>query len=223
MENTNQRKSNVNFALLVIISILMLLQFFRGCNSGKTEPKTVIVPEIKGNFNQVKPEQKAVTEIGQILSKNKKSKNDKSNDEFLQKQINQLLQENKQLNDAYANASDSLRNTLYNKAIEIKSFNHDFENDTIKITANGLVRGEIQTIGLDYKIKSRKLEIKPEKQTFLRVLVGFEIGNNKSLDNFSTKANLGFQNRKGNLLTISADTDQRFYIGYNFSILNLKK
>lgn len=223
MENTNQTKSNVNFILLAVLAFLIFLLFTKGCKAEKTEPVTISVPEQSGKFNQVKPVQKPVAPIGQKVSNKNKSKSDKSNNEILQKKIDLLLQENKRLQSAYENANDSLQLALYNKAIEVKSFKQDYENENIFISANGLVRGEVQSLGFDYKIKERKVEVKPQKQTFLRVLAGAEIGNSKSLDQFSVKGNLFFQNRKGNILSTAVDTDQRFYIGYNFSILNLKR
>jgi hypothetical protein len=205
----------------LIILLLLALLWFKSCNSPE-ENKTikVVAPEVKGTFKAVKPVQKKIVQYIELPSKAQKLSN---NEEFLQNQINELLRDNEKLNDAYGDASDSLKKALYSNAIAIKSFNHIFDNDTINITANGLVRGEIQSIAIDYKIKSRTIEILKPKETFLRVMGGIEVGNTKLLDNFTAKATLGFQNRKGNTITFGTDTEKRIYVGYSVSIFNWKR
>jgi hypothetical protein len=122
----------------------------------------------------------------------------------------------------YNEASDSLKIALYNKAIEIKSFNQTFEDNHLKATSSGLVRGEIQSLKLDYTIKPQTIETPPEKEVVFRLLGGFEYGNNTTLSNSIFKANLGFQNRNGNIFRASIDNLENIYIGYDFSIFNIK-
>jgi hypothetical protein len=204
-----------------IIALLLFLLWFKSCSSpGENKTIKVVAPEVKGTFKAVKPNQKTIVQYIELPTKGQKLPN---NEEFLQNQINELLRNNEKLNDAYGDASDSLKKALYSNAIAIKSFNHIFDNDTINITANGLVRGEIQSIAIDYKIKSRTIEILKPKETFLRVMGGIEVGNTKLLDNFTTKATLGFQNRKGNIITFGTDTEKRIYVGYSVSIFNWKR
>jgi len=114
MENTNQKKSNVNFIIMVLLSVLLLFWIFKGC-SGKTEPRIITVPEINGKFDQVKPDQKPAAEFIKEKAKAGKSEKVNPNDEFLQKQINLLLAENSRLLQSYESASDSLKAAMYAK------------------------------------------------------------------------------------------------------------
>jgi hypothetical protein len=50
---------------------------------------------------------------------------------------------------------------------------------------------------------------------------GWRIGANTQLNTPAAKANLLFQNKK-EMISASYDTNQTIWIGYNFSILNIK-
>ena len=204
------KTENSKLILIAIIAFLLVILFMKGCGLPKVEvPQVVQTKEVKGKFEAVKPEQKIIY---------KYSSNNNNNEEFLQSQINELLSENQKLNDAYLNASDSLKTAMYNKAITINSFTHTWDNDTLKATASGVVRGEVESIKLDYTIKSQKVEVPKQKETVFRILGGLEVGTN-----FTPKVLIGFQNRKGNILQLGYDTKQQYYIGYHFSIWNIKR
>jgi hypothetical protein len=219
MENINQRKSN----LLIVAAIagLVIIGLIRGCQSSAPAiSKTIQTKEVKGKFKAVKPNQTPVeNHVPEVRKK-------VYNDEFLQGQIDILIAENKALQQFYNEASDSLKIALYNKAIEIKSFNQKFDDDKLTTEVSGLVRGEIQSLKLDYTIKSQTIELPKQKETFLRVLVGGGIGINKELNQPVWKANAGFQNRKGNIIRGSFQRigSQDYYLAeYDFSILNWKR
>ena len=202
------KTENSKLILIAIIAFLLVILFMKGCGLPKVEvPQIVQTKEVKGKFEVVKPEQKIIY---------KYSSN--NNEEFLQSQINELLAENQKLNDTYLNASDSLKTVLYDKAITLNSFTHTWNNDTINATASGVVRGEVESIKLDYTIKSQKVEVPKTKETVLRLLGGLEVGTN-----FVPKVLIGFQNRKGSVLQIGYDTKQQYYVGYHFSIWNIKR
>ena len=211
------KKNKSTLVLSGIIVVLLILLWFKSCNS---QPETikVNVPEATGSFETTKVIHDTI-----FLTKTVKSKPISVNDEFAQSEIDRLLKEYNELNDAFANANDSLQQIIYAKTIAAKQFSHTFDNDTLNATVKGIVaNGEVDKLKLDYKIKSRTIETKIPQTTF-RLLGGIEIGNSLQLDQFVTKANLGFQNKKGNVVTLAVDTDQRFYVGYQFSIFSLKK
>lgn len=204
------------YAFAIICFILLI----RSCQ-GSVAPlvaKTIKTKEVKGKFEAVKPKQEVVYKVvkGKTIYKTNPE------DNFLQGQIDQLIAENKALQNYYNEASDSLQKALYNKAIEIKSFNQTFEDDKLKSEVSGLVRGEVQSIKLDYTIKPQTIELPQEKEVVFRLLGGVEYGNNSTLSNSIFKANLGFQNRKGNIVRVSADNFQNVYVGYDFSIFKIK-
>lgn len=103
------------------------------------------------------------------------------------------------------------------KAVQQNEFSTDFEDENIVLNINGIVQSTVKEITPNYKIKERKVDVpvKPKKTVF-RLLVGGEIGNNTKLDGFAAKGNLMPQNKKGNIISGSFDTNQTIWIGYNF-------
>ena len=205
----NNRQGNVNIILCAVIAILIVALFIvpKRCDTKEAEKQTLKTPEIKAEFKAVKPISQKVT----------RQKVYNQNEEFLQSQINELLAQNDSLMRAYAKAPDSVKKKSYEKAIEITEFSHTFDSDTITIDVKGLTRGEVQSIKAKYKIKSLTIEAPKVKRHLLGSL---EVGNSKSFDAFNVKAGVGYQNRRGTILSASADTDKRFYIGYSFSIFS---
>ena len=221
MKNTNIL--DVGKGLVFGLLIAMLFLWLKGCSGNEPAvAKTIQTKEVKGKFEAVKPIQKPVVQNSSTEPKYRSS----NNDEFIQSQINQLIAENKALQEFYNQASDSLKKALYNKAIEIKSFSQTFEDDKLKATSSGFVRGEIQNLKLDYTIKPQTIELPKQKETFIRVLAGAGVGLNKELNQFVWKANLGLQNKKGNIIRASAQRigAQQYYLAeYDISILNWKR
>ena len=211
-----QLKPNIILIIYTVIAIFLVLFWFKGCK-GNTEIISLKIPVVKGRFKALKPIHDTL-----FLTKFVKSKSIASNDEFLQSEVDRLLKEYNSLNESFANANDSLQQIIYSQAIKPKSFTHNFNNDTINATVSGIVKGEVDRLKLNYTIKERKVDVKVPYTRF-RLLGGVETGMTKSFDKFNVKANLGFQNAKGNILNIGADSDQRFYIGYTVSIFQVKR
>ena len=199
---------NKNWYLLIggLILILILLMWFKGCG-GVPKTITVTTPAIHGTTVAVKPE---TIVIHDTVYKKIKLAADR-------KEIDSLIKRNVQLEVAFAMADN--KEELYKKAIELNDFNHTFEDTILKATVSGISRGTVQSIKLDYTIKPHTDVIKVP-QTRFRLLGGAEVGMTKELSKFNVKANIGLQNAKGNVFSISADTDQRFYIGYGFSLFS---
>jgi hypothetical protein len=222
MENDNKTANKVLIGAIGI-AVFFLLLWFKSCDN-KPEKVTVVLPEVKAKFEAVEPEQIVISDkktanvqkaFGQNLSKKEL--------EYWKAEAERLFKENQEMDQAFMNANDSLQQLLYKNAITIKSFNHQFDNDTLSATVKGLVRGEIQSIALDYKIKSRKIEIPNPKEVKFRMLGGIEVGNTKEFNDFSVKANVGFQLGSGAILNLSADTQQRFYVGYSVPMFTIKR
>ena len=209
----------LKYAVVAILAIL-IFNWFKGCSSGPVKPntQTVIIPEKKGQFEPQKPESKTL-EIKQTPINEVK----KDGTVYISNPLNEkLLQENDKLKSDYSKMSDSLKSKAYEKAIKLNSFSSKFENDDILLNINGTVRGEVQEITPSYTIKSQKVEV-PVKQTVFRLLAGAEIGSSIITPKLNFKANLMFQNRKGDIISGSYDTNQTIWIGYNKSIFNIKR
>lgn len=109
-------------------------------------------------------------------------------------------------------------------SVKLSEFASTFENDTIKIDINGLSHGEVEKISAKYFIKQRKVDVQViPKETTFRLLGGLELGSTTQLNAFMAKANLLFQNRKGNVLSVGYDTDKRIWIGKTWSIFDVKR
>jgi hypothetical protein len=215
---SESKKANWTLGISLFAVAIILIFWFKGCDNN-VETIKVPVPEVKGKFDPVKPIHDTI-----FLTKFVKSKPiQNSNDEFAQAEINRLLKEYNDLDAAFSNANDSLQQIIYSKVIGPKLFSHTFNNDTLNATVKGIVaNGEVDKLKLDYTIKTRSIDVKVP-QTVFRLMGGVEAGMSKSFNNFNAKANIGFQNKKGNIITISADSDQRFYLGYSMSIFSIKR
>jgi hypothetical protein len=202
--------------------LLFFFLWFNGC-SDKTKSvasANVTFPEVKGSFDSKKPKHTPI-----VINANNTAAVPKGETVFVENHIDKkLIAENEKLKQDFAKANDSIRKLQFSKAIQLNTFNYLFENDIIKIDINGIVKGEVKEVTPTYTIKERKLEVPVKaKETTFRVLAGMEVGNNTALNDFKAKANLMFQNKKGNVLTASFDTNQTIWVGYSFSIINIKR
>lgn len=197
--------------------LLFIFLWFYGCSDKEKSPAIakVTVPEAKGNFEPKKP-------VNVPIANPSKQSKISTEPSFL---VQKLIAENEKLKADFAKEKDSLKRIIaYNKAVNLNEFSTKFEDDNILLNINGIVQGEVKEVTPNYKIKEKKIEVPVKvKETALRLLGGLELGNNTKLDGFAVKANLMLQNRKGNILSGSFDTNQTIWLGYNFSILNIKK
>lgn len=224
------QKLNLQGKLNLLFSVVIIILFFclwKSCGGNSIIQKgtvTVAVAERSGKFEPVKPIQATIQsktsekDIQTILN----TQNDKEV-KFWKSESERLLAENQLLDDAFSRANDSLQQIIYRQAVAIQAYSKTFENDTLKIDVKGLVRGEIQSMQVDWKIKSFKAEVPAPQLIRFRIRTGLEFGNSKAFDEFLVKGNLGFENAKGNVFTISADTKQRFWAGLTVPILTIKK
>lgn len=207
----------VGFLFLAIVFCFLWL---RGCGAPKTpQIVTVTVPEVVGSFKTQKPVNHPVN-IPAFLPKIDKSKIVKIENPIDAK----LILENEKLKADFAKENDSLKRLLYERAIQLNNFSTKFEDENLELNIEGVVQGEVKEITPSYKIKQRevKTEIKC-KETAFRVLAGAEIGLPRDLSKVPIKGNLMFQNGKGNILSVGYDNSSTIWLGYNFSILNIKK
>jgi hypothetical protein len=221
MENVS-KEGNKSLLGAIGLAVFFIFLWFKSCGN-QPDKIPVNLPEVKGKFEAVNPEQKPVNHIVDVNKKVFGQNLSKKELEYWKAEAERLFKENQEMDQAFMNANDSLQQLLYKNAISIKAFNHKFDNDTLSATVKGLVRGEIQNIALDYKIKSRKIEIPNPKEVKFRMLGGVEVGNTKEFNDFSVKANVGFQLGSGAILNFSADTQQRFYVGYSVPIFTIKR
>lgn len=198
-----------HFIQPVIIVVLIVLLWTDGC-SGEPETIKVTVPEVTGKFDGVKPmhspiQSPSVVKIpGEPMSLPSRPETDPL--------IAILQAENERLKSEFAAATN--KDSLYNAAISLNSFSTEFDDEYLHLTINGIVRGEVQQITPAYKIKERTVDVAIPLSK-VRILGGAEIG----FDNAAVKGNLMLQNRKGNIISASYDTNGNYWAGYNFTIV----
>ncbi len=204
----------------IIIAILVFFLFMKSCGKEKSEPKIieVEVPEKSGSFEPKEPTYIKTDTAIEVKWK--------------EKVIKVPSPVNDSLVNAYKALADSLnaaqaelaRYKMYLDAIQIRDFTSHFEDEYLDLTISGKVQGHIKSIQPDYTIKSRTINdtINPVKTTF-RVLAGLEFGNNTSFGDFRYKANIGFQNTKGNIFSLGYERwngQDYIWVGYEFSVLS---
>jgi hypothetical protein len=218
--NTQTKQIDWVKVFSIVTAIVFAFLWLRGCTSSNPEPQIanveVTVPELQGVFEPKKP-------VHELI---KLSKTDKSKIAKVENPINQqLVTENERLKLAFTKETDSLKKQLaYEKAVALNNFSTKFEDENLELNIEGVVQGEVKEITPSYKIKERKVETAvKEKQVAFRMLGGVEVGNTLVLDNFAVKANLMFQNKKGNIFSASMDTNKAIWVGYNASIFSIKR
>lgn len=229
MEKDTERITQINLFKInwekwisrTAIAVLLILLWFKSCNSN-VEPtiSTVDIPEVKGTFKtdtiiKYVDVVKYKNSLGQDLSKKEV--------EYLNNRIENYKSEIEQLKVEFAN-SDSLKQAeLYHLATQLKAFESEFEDDNLKLTINGIIgNNEVKELTPTYTIKSRKVDVK-NKEVVFRLLAGVEAANSLQFDKPLFKANVGFQNKKGNILRIGYDTEERILVGYDATIFKIKK
>ena len=199
----------------ILFFLMVWLNAVLGIAGAGKEIKTVkvIVPTVTGKLESKKPELKPI-EIKQEPIVNR--------DRLIYKEnpFNIILaEENTKLKSDYYKMSDSLKSKAYDKAIELNTFSYKSEDKYLKLTIDGIVRGEVSEITPSYTIKEQESEVfVKEKLPGLKVLGGVEVGNTKTLDDLSFKGSVLFQNRKGNIISAGYDTDNKIWLGYYRSI-----
>jgi hypothetical protein len=126
--------------------------------------------------------------------------------------------------------NDSLKaKNLFLESISLDTFEGNLiDNKDITIDGKFKTRGKLLEYKIDYKIKSDTLTFKPNieyrhpKASFVYgVKLGLPMQNGVQLQP-TLEGVVGFQNKKGNIITFSADTQKRFSIGYYKTITLFK-
>lgn len=207
--------------------LLFVFLWFKGCSSdcgNSANNVKVTVPEVKGIFKPKQPDHVPVVgkmPKGQNLSNSDKSKNERLQSDSL---ISELLAENERISKMYYELSQKGKDSAYHKAIQLNAFSDTFEDKNIKIDITGIVRGEVKSIQPFYTIKEREIKTDiRQKEVKFRMLAGGSVGNSLDFQKPLFTANVGFQNKKGNVIRAGFDTEKRILIGYEFSLFKIEK
>lgn len=214
--NTQTKQIDWVKVFAIVTAIVFAFLWLKGCASSSPELQIakveVTVPEVSGTLPTQYPINTPIAKKTN-LPKIGKSYFDKSKKAIVQNDSFQV--------DAI-HSDDSIQKEPCEQ--QLNNFSAKFENDDIEINMNGVAEGTVKEITPSYKIKERKIETTvKEKQVAFRMLGGVEVGNTLVLDNFAVKANLMFQNKKGNIFSASMDTNKAIWVGYSASIFSIKR
>ncbi len=209
---------NLKSHTIVLLFGMALMYFLMSNCEDKPKEKVIYkTKEIKGEIPPAEVIEKPIyiTDKSEVNRLKKLYK-------FSQAEIDSLLAETDRFNDFAMGVHDSLQAEI-KKLIALKEFNQPFEDSVVKIDVSGVVRGDIKRMKIDYKVKPIEFT---QKTVVFRTLIGASIGINKELNQGVISANLGFQNKKGNLFTIQAmqvDNQTYFLTGVNFSLFKVER
>ena len=208
-------KNIKDILLIALIGFIIFTQFFSSTDPVIPDPVEVIIPEVSGTVGETiedvieaevpvqDPVTKIVTKI--VVDQEYKEKYDKA------------------IKDKDSIAAEN----IFLKSIEIHEYDKiAIDNDTIKISLYAKTRGELLKYTLGYKIKADTITYIPQvvmQRPKLTVLAGVELvvplANNIDFNTpVAIKGDNGFQNRKGNIISIGADTQKNVYLGYKHAI-----
>ena len=226
-----------NWKLYIGLTIfgLILIGWFGGCPREKV-PATVevTIPATTGKMESVKPKQEVITKkdshIAGIGKKVLEKMTDKER-EFFQFQLDSLLNLNESLVKEFEYLSEKEKADKFKDAIQLRYFSHYFENDTIKVELSGLARGTVESVKIDkWTYKEHKatvtVNIPKQKETFLKMNAGANIGINKELNQLVYGANVSFEGKKGNQTTanyLKIGSQDYILFGINCKILDWKR
>lgn len=201
------------FYVLVIILTIYLATLLKQCAEPKeTTPTTVETPAKTGGFDKPTKVIPGTPRKDSVVYRKGKTI-------YTENPIN------KQLAEDYLKATDSIKRLkLYLDAIQEKDGTYVYDNNDLKLEVYTKTRGEILEIKPKYTIKPTKVKIDvPVKQTVFAMYGGIEVFNNATFNNIGLKADLGIQNKKGNMFTIGVDTKNNYYVGTKVRFLDIKK
>ena len=108
---------------------------------------------------------------------------------------------------------------------KIRQYKDEVDNDDINITIDSEVTGKLNWIKTKYTIKERLLPA-PEvitKQSTFALYTGVEISNSLLLNSPNVKFDIGFQNKKGDIISGGYDINNNIYLGYKYRLINIIK
>ena len=206
--------------------LLFLVLWFKGCGASAPGTTTLTIPSITKVFPTDTIIEHKVVEV-------KKWYKDKSNEEKLQKDVLEMYDRIQGYQEEIDNMqsefmwSDSIKKAeMFRLATELKEFNENYEDVNFKLNIKGFIgANKIKEFTPTITSKEKEIDV-VQKQVKFRMLAGGGIGINKELNQGTWKANVGFQNKKGNIIRGSFQRigNQDYYLAeYDFSIFKITK
>lgn len=158
-----------NERLLLYIGLLLCVVFWhRSCQEPKTTKTISIeIPRIDGSFQPKIPKHKPINtdSLAQVIRDTMQP-----NIQVIREVVEVAEEKNEKLLAEYNSLkSEFERYKLFQSFIATKQFNQKFEDNYLSANITGIVRGEVESVSLDYSIKPRTIETEikvPRKKRF---------------------------------------------------------
>lgn len=205
-------KSNIVLISCIAVFILVIFLFQRNCSRSTTTQK-VIIPEKVGSF------EKADTVI---VTKTKdsviwKQTILKTENPVNKKMAAELIEALK-----YKDSVKVLK--MYLEAIQERDGTYVYDNKDLKLEIATKTRGEILSIKPSYTIKEREETVTvKQKETIFALYGGVGVSNTIEFNNPSLQAEMGFQNKSGDILSAGYDTQKNISIKYSKQLFKIKR
>jgi hypothetical protein len=190
--------------------VLFIVLFFRGCN-----PEPQFAEKIKIQTKEVKGKTIIKTNIVHVPIT--KTVRDTSGTGFYVAQIDKLFEENNQMQLEFMKMDSIAKIQAYAKATELNDFKQPFEDKYINAYVSGKVFGNVKEMRFDYTLKPQTITTDAPKSKN-HLYLGINVANTIQLNKPLFSAGLGIQNKKGNILNFSFDTEKRIGFGYSKKI-----
>ena len=113
---------------------------------------------------------------------------------------------------------DTVKLNMYIDVTKIRSYTTEFKDSVADVSVYTETKGELLKIVPTVKVKQVKV-----KETVFALYAGLEVYNNLQLSNPGIKADIGIQNKKGDIFTGGYDMNQNIYVGFKKQLFNTKK
>jgi len=213
-------KIDYRITIAIIVSLFIIDHVFLN-NDPKVNDVTIVTPEEVGGVEKKLAEAIPDTVYIEVLipGKNKPQKKQIIVDSTYKAKYDAALK---------ANDSITARN-LYLESISINEVSETLiDNKDIKIDGKFKTRGTLLEYSIDYKIKSDTIKYTPQVTYLhpkLTIVYGVKLGLPIQAVNPgqpTIEAVLGFQNKKGNMVTFGITSDKRATVGYYKSFKLIK-
>lgn len=196
------------FWQLLTIVLILIIFLQRSCSSEiKKDDNIIIIPEKKGKFEVNVPTDIKVPEFHYIQLD--------GTTVVVENPINTKLAEK------YQRETDSLkRKLMYYEAIQQRKYSDTLRDKNIQIDYFAETTGTLDNIKINYKVFADTVKV---KQPVFSLLAGLSLQSNVNTFQTYPGLNIGFQNKKKDILLFGANTNQDIEVKYIKNIFTIKK
>ena len=198
------------FWQLLVLGLIIIIFLQNSCENKIDNSNVIITPPKESGFDYIKPDEIDKPDYIYITTKGDTVR--------FQNPLNKEL---KNKYDSIAKTNDSLQlKLLYYTAIQNRSYKKVFDNKDITATVFAETTGTLDSLRFDYIIKPDTI---PVKKTVFRLLAGPSLDFNPITFKTNLGANIGIENKNGNVITLGVNTNKDFRVGYLFNLWDYKK